>query len=337
MRRAALLCGLLLCALLLGGCAARRAQPPPEQVFRYAENQAANHPATHTAQLFADRVYALTEGRVRIHVYAGAALGDEASVVEQLQYGGIDFGRVSLSLLAEHDARLHTLQLPYLYRDSAHMWRVLQGDIGGTFLSYLPDIDLVGLAWLDAGARSIYTQGTRVRSLEDLAGLRIRVQESGMMRDLIALLGAEPVPMRYDEVLPALQTGRIDGAENNFPSYVSTGHYLVAPNIIENEHTRVPEVILASPSAMARLSEADRALVLRAAQEAAVEGRELWYLQQLQSRRIIFAHCRVYRMTMAEKAVFRQAVLPIYDTYAAGMEDVVQAIIQTGPDTERTP
>lgn len=320
-----LLLGTLAALLLAGGCA----QPParePEYAFRYAENQAGDFPTTLAAYYFADLVAERSQGRIRIHVYPDAELGDERSIIEQMQYGGIDFGRVNLSPLSEYDNDLFVLQLPYLYQDSAHMWRVLQSGIGDRFLEGLAGIDVVGLAWVDAGARSFYTNAP-VHSLADMQGLRIRVQENRLMERMVALLGAEAVQMRYDEVLTALQTGKIDGAENNFPSYQSTGHYLVAPYFLLDEHSRIPEVMLASEAAMARLSEADQALIHQAAQDAARYQRRLWQEYEAETRQAVLdAGCVVYTPSAEALAAFQQITAQMIPEFAADAMDVVDAV-----------
>ena len=144
------------------------------------------------------------------------------------------------------------MQLPYLYSDAQQMWRVLDGDIGDEFLAMLDGMDLVGLSWFDAGVRSFYTR-EKVTGLDDLQGLTIRVQESDMMSDMITALGAKPAQVVYSKVYAALHNAEIDGAENNWPSYEVMGHYEVAPFFLKDEHTRVPEVQLASPAVMESL------------------------------------------------------------------------------------
>lgn len=321
-----LLCAMMACLLAATGCVMRNGARDPQIAFRYAENQAADYPTTLAAEYFAERVEALSGGRIHILVYPDAALGDERSVVEQIQYGGVDFSRISISLLAEFDERLTALQLPYLYQDGGHMWRVLDGEIGGAYLQSMLDIDLVGLAWMDAGARHFYTQ-TPVRKLADMQGLRIRVQENAMMERMVALLGAVPTKMRYSDVLPALQTGKIDGAENNYPSYESTGHYLVAQYLLEDEHTRIPEVMVASRAVMERLQESDRALIAQAAQEAAAYQRELWQEYEARTRAaVVESGCEIYVMPAAEKARFQDAMQSIYDEHACSAGDVLAEI-----------
>ena len=177
-------------ALTLCGC--RQQEPEeakPELILRYAENQPEDYPTTQAALAFAGLMADQTDGRVKVAVYSGGELGAEQSVIQQMQFGGIDFARVSLSQLAEYIPALSVLQLPYLYEDASQMWRVLDGSIGDEFLAMLDGMDLVGLSWFDAGVRSFYTR-EKVTGLDDLQGLTIRVQESDMMSDMITALGA---------------------------------------------------------------------------------------------------------------------------------------------------
>ena len=140
------------------GCSKTEEYTGPELILRYAENQPEDYPTTQAALAFADLVAERTEGRVKVVVYSGGELGAEQSVIEQMQYGGIDFARVSLSQLAEQLPTLSVLQLPFLYTDAPQMWRVLDGEIGDGFLSSLGAMDLVGLSWFDAGVRNFYTR-----------------------------------------------------------------------------------------------------------------------------------------------------------------------------------
>ena len=241
------------------GCSRAEEYTGPELILRYAENQPEDYPTTQAALAFADLVAQRTEGRVKVVVYSGGGLGAEQSVIEQMQYGGIDFARVSLSQLAEQLPTLSVLQLPFLYTDAPQMWRVLDGEIGDGFLSSLGAMDLVGLSWFDAGVRSFYTR-EKVETLADLVGLTLRVQESDLMSEMIQDLGAQPVQVVYSRVYAALHNAEIDGAENNWPSYEAMGHYEVAPYFLEDEHTRVPELQLASEAAMEKLAELDETL-----------------------------------------------------------------------------
>ena len=317
--------GAAVLALPVAGCGHQpvQEQQGAELVLRYAENQPEDYPTTQAALAFADLVAQRTDGRVKVLVYSGGELGAEQSVIQQMQFGGIDFSRVSLSQLAEYEPALSVLQLPYLYTDADQMWRVLDGSIGDEFLSMLQSLELTGLSWFDAGVRSIYTR-QKVTGLADLQGLTIRVQESDMMSEMITDLGAKPVKVVYSKVYAALHNAEIDGAENNWPSYEVMGHYEVAPFFLKDEHTRVPEVQLASPAVMEKLAALDESFpeVIRAcARESAQTERELWARREANAEQNMRKRgiC-VTELDEAEKARFRAAVQPMYDGFSAQQE-----------------
>ena len=313
--------GAAVLTLPMAGCGHQPVQDEPgaELILRYAENQPEDYPTTQAALAFADLVAQRTDGRVKVLVYSGGELGAEQSVIQQMQFGGIDFSRVSLSQLAEYEPALSVLQLPYLYTDADQMWRVLDGTIGDEFLSTLESLELTGLSWFDAGVRSIYTR-QKVTCLADLQGMTIRVQESDMMSEMITDLGAKPVKVVYSKVYAALHNGEIDGAENNWPSYEAMGHYEVAPYFLKDEHTRVPEVQLASPAVMEKLAALDERypeIIRLCARESAKVERRLWAQQEAESESDLrAAGIEVTELDEEEKARFRAAVQPMYDRFA---------------------
>ena len=308
-------------ALAVTGCTAQSASSQQEKplILRYAENQPEDYPTSKAAKAFAELVAQRTGGRVKVLVYSGAELGAEQSVIQQMQFGGIDFARVSLSQLAEYIPALSVLQLPYLYEDASQMWRVLDGSIGDDFLAMLDEMDLVGLSWFDAGVRSFYTR-EKVTDLEQLQGLTLRVQESDMMSEMITDLGAEPVQVVYSQVYAALRNGQIDGAENNWPSYDAMGHYEVAPYFLQDEHTRVPEIQLASTAAIEKLEALDPSypeMLRTCARESARTERRLWAQREARSEKELREWgVEVTTLPDAEKQKFRAAVQPLYDRFA---------------------
>lgn len=316
------------CAALgaLTGCTAPEPtaeEPQPELILRYAENQPEDYPTTKAALAFAEMVAQRTDGRVKVVVYSGGELGAELSVIEQMQFGGIDFARVSLSQLAGLQPSLNVLQLPYLYTDAAQMWRVLDGAIGDEFLLPLEDIDLVGLSWFDAGVRSFYTR-EKVVCLEELQGKAIRVQESDTMSEMVADMGIQPVQVVYSQVYAALHNGKIDGAENNWPSYEAMSHYEVAPYFLQDEHTRVPEIQISSRAAQEKLAALDAsfpAIVQECARESAQRERRLWAQREAQAEADLRAWgVEVTLLSDAEKQKFRDAVQPLYDQFSEQAE-----------------
>ena len=263
--------GAAVLALPVAGCGHQpvQEQQGAELILRYAENQPEDYPTTQAALAFADLVAQRTDGRVKVLVYSGGELGAEQSVIQQMQFGGIDFSRVSLSQLAEYEPALSVLQLPYLYTDADQMWRV---------------------------------------------------QESDMMSEMITDLGAKPVKVVYSKVYAALHNGEIDGAENNWPSYEAMGHYEVAPYFLKDEHTRVPEVQLASPAVMEKLAALDERypeIIRLCARESAKVERRLWAQQEAESESDLrAAGIEVTELDEEEKARFRAAVQPMYDRFA---------------------
>ncbi len=322
-------------ALLLGSCGkaggtlpvpGTSAAPVPEYVFTYAENQTPDYPTTRGAYRFAELLEEKSGGRMKVLVYPSAELGEEISVAEQVQFGGIDFARFSLSTLTRYNDMANVLLMPYIYEDSDHMWRVLEGGPGREVTESFAGSGLVPLSWYDAGARSFYTK-VPVRSPEDIRGMRIRVQEVELMEDMVRKLGAEPVPFSYADVYSALQTDKADGAENNFSSYEAMHHYEVAKYFVEDEHMRAPELQIISGVTMSKLSEADQQLVRECAEASAEYERMLWKEHEAEAReKVISMGSEIITLTPEEKGKFRDAVAPLYEEYCGSYMDLIRRI-----------
>lgn len=321
---------LALClAGLLAGCGAEKTEPvTPEFVLTYADNQPAGYPTTQGAERFAQLVQERTGGRVVIQVHSDAEYGTEQEIWEQLALGGVDFARLSLAIAADDLPKLNVLQLPYLYRDAAHMWRVLDGALGEDFLQEFTRRELVGLSWYDAGARSFYAKQP-IRSLNDLAGTTVRVQDSQIVLDMMKLLGSQPVTFAYSDVYSAFQTGKIDAAENNWPAYYRMDHYKVAPYYTVDEHSRVPEVQLASGRTWAQLPEEYQSILRQCARESAQYERQLWTEEEARARQsVLAAGCREITLSEEELEAFRTLVQPLYARYCSEELELVEAIQQ---------
>ncbi|MBO4456531.1 MAG: TRAP transporter substrate-binding protein [Butyrivibrio sp.] len=298
----------------------------PEYVFLYAENQTPGYPTTLGGERFADLVYEKTNGRIKIIVKCNAELGSEAEVINQMKYGGIAFARVSVSQLAEKIQLMNVLLLPYLYNDSDHMWRVLEGEIGDEFLLKTKDYDLVGLSWYDAGARNFYSTKP-ITCVEDCKGMKIRVQESTMMADMVSALGATPVEVVYSEVYSAFEQGIVDGAENNWPSYEAMRHYRVAGYYTIDEHVRVPEMQICSKVIWDKLSEEDQKIITECAKESSIYERQLWKQREASSRKIAVSYgTQVITLSPEEKKKFREAMSDVYERYSGSYMNIVRRI-----------
>lgn len=299
----------------------------PDFVLTYAENQSSDYPTTLGGVYFARLVQERTGGKVEIRIYDNSVLGDEVSVVQQIQYGGIDFARMSISTLADIAPSLHILEMPYLYRDSAHMWKVLDGEIGDQLMESMGNTDLVPLSWYDAGTRSFYFTDGPKETLEDLQGKKIRVPESALMIDMVTALGAVPVPLAFDKVYSALETGQIDGAENNWPSYDSMGHDEVAPYYMVDEHMRIPELQLMARSTWDILPEEYQKVIVECARLSANYERSVWKERvDISRKRVIENGCQVFPLSDEEKQKFQAAVAPVYEKYCGDQMDLVEKI-----------
>jgi tripartite ATP-independent transporter DctP family solute receptor len=298
-------------------------------ILRLAENQPEDYPTTLGDREFARLVEERTQGRIKIEVYSGGRLGNEKAVTEQVQFAAVDLARVSISSLTDIEKSMAVLMLPYIYRDREHMFKVLEGPIGVKVLANLErSAGIVGLAWMDAGTRSFYNTKREINKPEDLIGLKIRTQETELMTDIIKAFGASPVAMAYGDVYSALQTGVVDGAENNWPSFEASRHYEIAKFFTVDEHNRIPELIVVSQKVMEKLSPEHRNIVIQAAKEAAVLEREEWLKREAISReRIESAGVKI--TTLQSSKEFEQKTKSLYDKYASDYKNIIKEIIET--------
>src|SRR4029453_16376418 len=232
-------------ALLIAAALALPAAEARE--FRVADTQAEDYPTVLALQFMARVVEEGTAGRHRIRVFHSRQLGEEKDTLEQTRVGAIDLNRTNVAPIGSLIPAANVLALPFLFRSFDHLHRVLDQAIGEEILASSQRHGFVGLTFYDSGSRSIYNSVRPVRTLADMKGLRIRVQQSDLMVDMIKALGAEPVELPYGQVSTGLSTKLIHGAENNGPSYVTTGHYKLAPYYTLTEHTMGPELLVVSP------------------------------------------------------------------------------------------
>ncbi|NLD98116.1 MAG: TRAP transporter substrate-binding protein, partial [Synergistaceae bacterium] len=294
---------------------------------RLGETHVADYPTTKGNYEFARLVEERTGGRIKIEVYHSSQLGQEKAVIEGVQFGAIDFTRVSISPLSAFAPAFDALQMPYLYRGEEHMWKVLNGSIGEEFLASLEPANFVGLAWYDSGARNFYNSKKEIKSVADLKGMKIRVQESQLMMGLVSALGAVPTPMPFGEVYSALQTGVIDGAENNWPSYFSTSHYEVAKYFTLDGHTRVPEILIASKISMDKLSKEDQEIIKQAAKDSMPYQIKLWKeFEKVSEEKVRAAGSIITELTPEAVVEFQNAMQPMYDALSPELQEVVKKI-----------
>jgi tripartite ATP-independent transporter DctP family solute receptor len=267
-------------------------------------------------------------GRHWLRVFHSRRLGEEQETIEQTRIGAIDLVRTNVAPLGRLIAAANVLALPFLFRSADHLHNVLDQSLGEEILASFERHGFVGLAFYDSGARSIYNSVRPVRSLADLRGLRIRVQQSEVMVEMVRALGAEPVELAYGQVLTGLSTKVIDGAENNWPSYVTTQHYKVAPYYSLTEHSMAPEVLVMSLRAWESLSADDRIMFREAARASSGYMRQLWSGLEKQSREQARAAGNLI-MDVDRKA-FADAMVAVYAKAVGGdQQQLIERIRQT--------
>jgi len=190
---------------------------------------------------------------------------------------------------------------------------------------------LLPLAWVDAGARSFYTQKP-INTPDDVAGLKIRVMNNDLYTAMISAMGGNPSPMAFGEVYQSLKTGVVDGAENNFPSFKNVAHYEVTTNYSLSEHLIIPECICVNTSKFEALSPELQDAVRAAAEEAGLYQRELWAVQSEQARKDVEA-AGVMVNEIADKTPFQDAMVAVYDDYLAANPDM-RKLVEIAQSTE---
>lgn len=257
----------------------------PETItLQLAENESEDFPTTLGDKEFAKLVEEKTEGRYKIEVFSGGQLGDEKSVIEQIQLGSIDLARVNGTPLTQFNDNIGVFSLPFLFESAEEKWEVWNGKVGEEILESFLEDNMVGLAYYDNGERFFYNSQRPVEYVEDMEGLKIRVQESDLAIDIVEATGASATPMAYEEVYSSLQTGVIDGAENNFPSFYDVSHHEVTQYITLPGYQAVPEVLIGSKKLWDSLNDEDQLLFKEAAIESVDTQRNAWDELVIESR-----------------------------------------------------
>jgi len=288
----------------------------------------AGYPTVVAVENFGKKLEQATGGRITVKMFPSMQLGGEKEAIEQAQIGAIQLARVSVGALGPVIDELNVFNLPFLFRNSAHMQQVIDGPIGRELLDKItdnPKAGLVGLCWMDAGARSMYDTKKPIVSLSDLKGMKMRVMGNPMFVDMMNALGGNGVAMGYDQVFSALQTGVVDGAENNPPSFVFDNHFTVAKYYTLTEHLIVPEVLVMSKKTWDGLSKEDRELVRKFSREAQLEERKLW--QEYETQAMAKAKAAgIQIIDVADKTAFQAAVKPVWDKYGPRFADMIKRI-----------
>ena len=307
-------------------CAAMAlALPAAAREFRSADVHPADYPTVLAVKFIGEQLAAQTDGRLGVKVYPNGALGTERDTIEQLKIGGLDMMRINVAPLNNVVAETIVPALPFLFRSEDHMHAVLDGPIGEQILAAMEAQGLIGLAFYDSGARSLYTAEKPVKNLADVAGMKIRVQQSDLFVAMVEALGANPTPMPYGEVYTALKTGIVDAAENNFPSYESSRHFEAAKYYTMTEHSMAPEVLVFSKVVWDTLTPEDQALIRKTAKESVPYMRKLWDEREAKARQTVEAGGAEI-IVLEDRQAWVDAMQPVYAKFAATPE--LQALVE---------
>lgn len=295
-------------------------------IFQLAELQDDTYPTSLADKKFAELVWERSNGRILIEVVTNGELGEEADVIESLQNGTLGFARVSIAPMAEYVDVLNALMFPYLYKDDAHMWRVLDSSLGDEMLASVSEAGIIGLAWYDSGARSFYFKD-RVENLSEIKNKNIRVQTSSLMFAMCEALSCNPMTDIENEIMQDVQIGTLDGAENNIPTYASFKQYEVCKYFLMDEHTRVPEILAGSEAALEDLSKEDLQMIKECAKETQKYEKEQWNEAEKQAKQMLIEKGVVFiTLSDEEKQAFIDACYPLYDEFGNEYQTVIAQI-----------
>ena len=298
-------------------------------VLKASDVHPTGYPTVAAVESLGKKLAEATKGRITVAMYPAMQLGGEKEAIEQAQVGAIAFARVSVGALGPVVDDLNVFNLPYVFRNTEHAQKVMDGEIGKELLGKVTASGkgLVGLCWMDAGARSFYDTKKPIKTMADLKGLKVRVMGNPMFVDMANSMGANGVAMGYDQVFTSLQTGVIDGAENNPPSFVFDNHYQVAKYYTIDEHLIVPEMLVMSKKIFDSMSKDDQALLLKFAREAQFEERKLWEIYEKQAMdKAKASGVQIVKMSDADKKQMQDAVKPVWDKYGPKYAAMVKRI-----------
>ncbi len=298
--------------------------------FRSADVHPNDYPTVEAVRSMGKALKEQSGGKLGVKVFASGALGAERDTIEQLKIGGLDMMRINAAVLNNIVPETMAVSMPFVFHSTEHMRRTLDGPIGQEILEAMAAQGMIGLAFYDSGARSIYTVKKPVKTLADMKGLKIRVQQSDLFVAMVEAMGANPTPMPYGEVYTALKTGIVDAAENNWPSYESSRHFEAAKYYTLDEHSLAPEVLVFSKVVWDKLTPQDQAEIRRAAKESVPYMRKLWDEREVKSRKAVEA-AGVQVITVANKQEFVDAMKPVYAKFASTprLADLVKRIQAT--------
>ncbi|WP_417871575.1 TRAP transporter substrate-binding protein [Winogradskyella sp.] len=296
------------------------------ETIKLAHSLDVNHSVHKAMVKMGEDLAEISGGKMQLEIYPSQQLGTERECIELLQIGSLDMTKVSVGVMENFAPRMKVFGLPYLFRDRAHAFEVLDGPIGQELLDEGTKYWIKGMCYYDAGSRSFYTKDKPINSPEDLKGLKIRVMESVTAMDMVKSLGGSPTPISWGELYTSLQQGVVDGAENNPPSFYLSRHYEVCKYYSLDEHTVLPDVLIIGTHVWDRLSEQQKKWLQQAVDQSVSYQRELWAEAEKEAlEEVQKAGVTVVR---PDKSSFANDVEGVYEAYSKDddMKDLINRI-----------
>lgn len=298
--------------------------------FRSSDVHPMDYPTVQAVAYMGKLIGERTNGKHSVKVFGQSALGSEKDTIEQTKLGALDMVRVNISPFNNIVPETIVPALPFVFKSKDHMRRVLDGPVGEDILKALEPQGFVGLAFYDSGSRSFYTTKKAIKTVDDMKGMKIRVQQSDMWVAMMQALGANATPLPYAEVYTALKTGVVDGAENNWPSYDSSRHYEVAKMYSQTEHSMAPELLVFSKRVWDGLPKDEQDIIRKAAKESVPYMRKLWDERETASRKTVEGGGSQI-ISDIDKKSFQDAMKPVYAKFAGDAK--LQALVKRVQDT----
>jgi tripartite ATP-independent transporter DctP family solute receptor len=325
MHRRSLLCA----AALIAAGSALPALAQPKQVWKASDVHPLGYPTVEAIQRMGKKLEAQTNGRISIQMFPSMQLGGEKEMIEQAQVGALQIARISVGAMGPVVDDLNVFNLPFVFRDEAHMRKVIDGPIGQELLervSSSPQSRLIVLGWMDAGTRNVYANKPAAKPA-DLKGMKIRMMGNPLFVETMNAMGGNGVAMGFNELFGALQTGVVDGAENNPPTLLAQNHYQVSKIYSLTGHLIIPEIFVFSKRTWDALSKEDQALLRKLSREAQIEQRQLWdaYVGEAETK----LKAAGIQFVPADKEAFFKATQPVRDKYGAKYATLLQRIRDT--------
>jgi len=299
----------ILLALMLVSCG----QSETNLALRVGHTLDTKHAVHKSLVYMSERLTHYSHGAMSLKLYPNGQLGSEREMVELLQIGSLAITKVSAAAMEGFVPEMKVFSLPYIFRSREHRWQVLQGAVGQDILAASNKAHLTGLGYFDAGSRSFYTCHEMVNSPENIVGKKIRVMSSQTAVKMIEAFGGAATPIAWGELYAALQQGVVEGAENNPPSYYLSHHYEICPYYSLNEHTSVPDVIIASKHIFDNLNPQQQEWLTQAMNDAVEYQKSLW----MESEKEALAAVKAAGVDVIypDKTPFFDAVKPFHATY----------------------